>query len=189
MTHSIRKAHIMNIRLATPIRLIVVTATALLSLVSLNAPAQAAIYAAGGTWGPYTQADATCRSKIYGTSKVVDMSVPAPRVYARNVRTGAGNDWAWVRIRAFVVNASTGAVVTSSGYSSWSYATDAAPATWSGTTNFSLNGNGNYRVDHRIEYWNSTVQVGWAADRINRFRLINSYSTSIGTFGSCSYVA
>lgn len=179
----------MNIRLATSFRFLLVTATALLSLLSLNAPAQAAIYAAGGNWGPYTQADATCRSRIYGTSKVVDLTVPAPRVFAKNVYAGSGNDWAWVRIRAFVVDANTGATVTSSGYSAWSYATDTAPATWSGTTNFSLNGNGNYRVDHRIEYWNSTVQVGWAADRINRFRLINSYGTSIGTFGSCSYVA
>ena len=179
----------MNIRLATPIRLLVVTATALLSLLTLNGAADAAIYAAGGNWGPYTQADATCRSRIYGTSKVVDLTVPAPRVYANNAHSGSGNDWAWVRIRAFVVNASTGATVTSSGYSSWSYATDTTPATWSGTTNFSLNGNGNYRVDHRIEYWNSTTQVGWAADRITRYRLINSYGAGIGTFGSCSYVA
>jgi hypothetical protein len=179
----------MNLRLPTPVRLLLVTATALLSLLSLNAPAHAAIYAAGGNWGPYTQADATCRSRIYGTSKVVDISVPTPRVFANNAHYGSNNDWAWVRVRAFVVNASTGAVVTSSGYSSWSYATDVTPASWSGVTTFSMNGNGNYRVDHRIEYWNSSVQVGWVADRINRFRLINTYGAGIGTFGSCSYVA
>src|SRR5687768_5892508 len=123
MTHSIRKAHTMNIRLATLVRLLVVTATALLSLLSLNGPAQAAIYAGGGNFGAYQQADATCRSRIYGGTKIVDLTAPSPRVYAYNRYAGSGNDWAWIRYRAFVVDANTGATVTSSSYSAWSKAT------------------------------------------------------------------
>ena len=88
-----------------------------------------------------------------------------------------------------MVSANTGATITSSGYSAWVRATDVTPATWNGGTTFSLNGDGNYRIETRVEWWNSSAQTAWIADRTTRYRLIDSYQRDRGVFGSCSYVA
>ena len=138
-------------------------------------------------WGYYEVGQATCRSRLYGNSQVVDLTAASPRAYAKNLHAGGGNDAAWVRFRVFVVNANTGATVTSSSYSSWARATDVSPATWSGGTVFSLTGGGSYRVETRVEWWSSTSQIGWIADRTTSYRLISVYGYAYNG-GSCSYV-
>ena len=171
------------------------TATALLAAVAALvavlggavAPASAAIFAGSGTWGYYDLGQATCRSRLYGNSQVVDLTAASPRAFAKNVHAGGGNDAAWVRFRVFVVNADTGATVTSSGYSSWKRAWDNSPATWSGGTLFNLAGGGRYRVETRVEWWNSTSRIGWIADRTTSYRLISTWGNTYSG-GSCSYV-
>jgi hypothetical protein len=171
------------------------TATALLAavaalvavLVGAAGPASAAIFAGNGSWGYYDIGQATCRSRLYGNSKVVELTAASPRAVAKNLHAGAGNDAAWVRFRVFVVDATTGATVTSSGYSSWARANDNSFATWSGTTVFSLAGTGSYRVETRVEWWSSTSQIGWIADRTTSYREISAMGFAYTT-GSCSYV-
>ncbi|GAA1942576.1 hypothetical protein [Nocardioides marmoribigeumensis] len=163
-------------------------ATALVAvLVGAMAPASAQIFAGNGTWGYYDVGQATCRSRLYGNTQVVDLTAASPRALAKNLHAGGGNDAAWVRFRVFVVNASTGATVTSSGYSGWKRAWDNSPATWSGGTLFTLAGRGNYRVETRVEWWNSTSRIGWIADRTTSYRLISAYGFAWNG-GSCSYV-
>ena len=167
---------------------LVAAAAALLAvLAGAVAPASAAIFAGNGSWGYYNVGQATCRSRLYGNTQGVELTAASPIAYAKDLHAGGGNDSAWVRFRVFVVNASTGATVTSSGYSGWARALDNSAASWSGNTVFTLAGGGNYRVETRVEWWNSTSQIGWVADRTTSYRLISTYGFAYNG-SSCSYV-
>jgi hypothetical protein len=183
-TDTPRAAHPRSRRLPA---VLVAALVCLATLCGAASSAEAAIFAGGGNFGPYTGGNATCRSKIFGRTHGVELIAPSPRVWAHNAHAGANNDAAWIRIRAFAVNARTGATVLAAGYSSWVRATDVTPATW-GSTSFSLNGDGTYRVETRIEWWNSTRQTAWVADRTTRYTLVNQYGVNMGVGGFCSYV-
>jgi hypothetical protein len=143
-----------------------------------------------GAPGTYTTYQASCESRLFANSRVVSMSAPPPRVFARNNRAGAGNDWSWVRYRAMVRNESTGALVVASGYSGWSYATDVSPATWSGWDSFQVAGSSvPYRILYIIEWWNSTTQTGAVSDSLQSYRLTDQTSISRSTWHSCTYLS
>lgn len=144
-------------------------------------PAQASIYAGGGNFGGYWTPIASCQWKIYGPSSNLVMSAGAPTVFAHNSRAGGGNDSAWVRYRVFVVNANTGATISSSGYSAWSAAYDNKSAVWAGgPTVFTQPSSGQYYIDYRIE-WNVNGSTAWAADRVSSYHYYDQYN--VGPFG------
>jgi hypothetical protein len=88
-----------------------------------------------------------------------------------------------VRYRAFLVNATTGATIDSTGYTSWVIARDNSPAQFSGYTVFDAGWRGNYVVDYRIEWWAGGRVSGWTAQRINAY---NAYYQNVGPYGPYS---
>lgn len=164
---------------------VLLTTGVLAPLMLFGAPAANAwAYSWGGSPGPYTTSAISCKWKIFGTSSNLVMTAQPPRVWARNVRAGYGNDGSWVRYNAFVVDARTGATLGQSGYSGWAYATDQTPAVFSGVTTFAKPYYGSYYVDYRIEWSTSTAATGWVAERHSSYLYYNQYN--VGPFGKNS---
>lgn len=172
-------------------RLVATTAglvTAALAL--LTSPAHAYPYADSGSGTFIGRASTTTGSCKYMRTNVngwMRTATSPPVVTGANPTYGAGNDWSWVRYRAFLVRLDTGATVTSTGWSGWLSVRDDQSATWSGTT--LLDGTdwrGNYVVDYRIEWWNSTRILGWQAHRLTPYVYYDGISSgSYGPISSC----
>jgi len=110
----------------------------------------------------------------------ITLSTPIPTVYARNNTYGAGNDAQWVRYRIYLVNTAGNTIAGPSKWSEWELARDNARAPFqNGQAFFGLNPRGAYRLDMRIEWWNSTAMLGAAAHRITAYR----YYTGGGYYG------
>ena len=160
-------------------------ASAALGAIALSAivvsPAAASTYWWTGNVGTATIPQGVCR--YYSAWNRLDMAIDPPAIYARNNTVGAGNDSQWVRYRVFVVN-SSGAAVQSSPYSGFAVAYDNSPARFSGATLFNGVPN-NSRIDFRIEWWNSSSQVGALAHRVDRYVIHNGQPWPVGTYDSC----
>jgi hypothetical protein len=175
---------------STARRLLVVIALVLASLLSTVSPASAAVYAGGGSFGASFAPTIDCRYKVWVTTGVLQMTIPAPTVYAHDYRAGAGNDGAYIRYAAYVVDARTGGTVYGTGWSGWAYAYDNRPAAFTGAATYNAAWRGNYVVDYRIEWWapGGTTPLGWVAYRADRYSYVDYYSVARGVFTSCMKV-
>ena len=168
-------------------RLLVAVALVVAAVLTTVTPASAAIYDGRGAFGAYVAPQIDCRHKVWGTTGVLQMTIPAPTVYARNYRAGAGNDGAYIRYAAYVVDARTGGVLYRTGYSGWAYAYDNRPAAFSGAAMFSPDWRGSYVVDYRIEWWapGGTAPLGWVAHRADRYFYVAANLVAGGVWQTC----
>ncbi|MBC9820812.1 hypothetical protein [Terrabacter sp. MAHUQ-38] len=168
-------------------RLLAVLSLAVSTVLCVVSPASAATYASGGYVGSYAAPQIDCRHKIWGTTGVLQMTAPAPTVYARNYRAGAGNDGAYVRYAVYFVDARTGAVLNRTGWSGWSYAYDNRPAAFSGAAMYSPDWRGSYVVDYRIEWWapGGATPLGWVAHRADRYFYVAYNNVAGGVWQTC----
>ncbi|GAA5019342.1 hypothetical protein GCM10023258_06890 [Terrabacter aeriphilus] len=168
-------------------RLLAAVALVVAAVLATVTPASAAIYDGRGTFGAYVAPQIDCRHKIWVATGVLQMTIPAPTVYAHNYRAGAGNDGAYIRYAAYVVDAWTGGVLYRTGWSGWSYAYDNRAAAFSGAATYSPDWRGNYVVDYRIEWWapGGTAPLGWVAHRADRYPYADVYTIARGVFSSC----
>jgi hypothetical protein len=158
---------------------------ALVLLVCLSASAEAYIYAGGGYRGATNTIDAHCRYVRTNAQGYLTTSAAPPGVTGADLRAGWGNDWTWVRYRAYLVD-SGGNTLQTSGWSGWQQVRDDQAARWSGVTSFSSHWSGAYRIDLRIEWWNSSSMIGWEAHRITRYKYFDMYNIGpYGPFSSC----
>ena len=165
-------------------RSIVVILVAVLALQVIAAPAaHAYVYSSGGAPGTSRVYRGACRFMRTNLNGWLRTVTDPPDIYARNYRYGYGNDSQYVRYRAFLVNAYTGATVDSTGYTAWTLARDNAPAQFTGYTVFDAYWRGNYVVDYRIEWWAGGGVSGWAAQRIDSY---NAYYQNVGPEGPYS---
>ena len=147
------------------------------------APAQAYEYRSGGDTGhSNTSGTGKCKQTTWRTLVV---SAEPPAVTGVDLLGGA-KDYTWVRYKAYLVNAYNGATVEQTGWSGWLQAADNQVATWSGISTLSGDLRGNYVMDYRIEWWNSTRQLGWEAHRVGKYNFYNDYNVGpFGPFSSC----
>lgn len=165
------------------------SAAAVLPVVSATS-ADAVLYNGGGLIAAYSTSQASCESRLFGTTRYVSMSAAPLRVLAKDKTPGAGNDWAWIRYAAYVKNETTGAwVVVPSSWSTWSLAKDNVAATWPYADSFQVAAaSSSFRIHYVIEWWNSTSRTGWVADSLQSYRLTDQTSVSRGTFNDCAYL-
>lgn len=144
------------------------------AIVAVNVtPSSAEPYAASGTWGPFDIPTPSCKQRLNSNIFSSITTAYPPRVFAKNLRAGWGNDAAWVRYAVYYVNQSTGATESTSSWSGWSRATDNTPATWSGAgATFSHSSNQPHQVHYRMEFWDSTKMTGWVADRQTNYSYV-----------------
>lgn len=162
-------------------RLIVVLIVSLTTLQLLAPAASAAVYARDGRTGKsyvYRGACSYMRTNLNGWLRT---ETAPPAIYARNRRSGYGNDSQLVRYRAFLVDAWTGDTISSTNYTSWARAYDNRPANFLGNTYFDAGWRGNYVIDYRIEWRRGDGTVaGWVAQRHNSY---NAYYQNVGPYG------
>ena len=159
---------------------IAVAAVSLLVFVPAS-PASAYMYASGGNTGGASTVRGSCNYMRTNVSGWLRMITNPPTVTGVNLTYGT--DFTWVRYRAYLVNVNTGSSVYATGWSGWLQARDDTAATWSGYTTLDGDWNGNWTVDYRIEWWNSTRMLGWQAHRIRPY---NYYDQRIGPYGPIS---
>lgn len=172
------------------IRRLMVGLTVLVAAVGVVQPVHAAAYAAGGAIGPSSIGQGTCSYMRTNLNGWLQTETAPPAIYARNYTYGGGNDRQLVRYRAFLVNAYTGATVRATGYSGLAWAWDNRPAPFSGMTVLTGDWRGNYYVDYRIEWLDSTGTrvLGWAAHRFVSYRYFNQRIGPYGPIGSCAKI-
>lgn len=160
--------------------LAITTAAVAVSTVGIGSSASAATYWSTGSLGSATVPQGVC--KYYPVWGRLDAAIDAPTIFARN--TTAGQDAQWVRYRFYVVDGN-GSTVQTSTYSAFALAYDNVPARFGGATLFTNIPN-NSRLDVRIEWWNSTQQVGALAYRVESYK---HYSGMVGPYGNLSSCA
>ena len=151
---------------------------------------------ASGEYGPSatSEPDGMCEFfGLYAGTYTRNLTFLPPTVYARNITSGWGNDWRWVRYKARVVNYWTGQTVYdpgASGWSAWQVAWDNSPAPLSGQR-YSISSEtpiGNLTIQYDIEWWTQTSRVGTATLEPNSFNWLNDFSynpPSGGTTSGC----
>lgn len=155
-------------------------AAAAIATVGVGAAVEAGQYWSTGWLGSATIPQGVC--KYYPVWNRLDASINPPAIYARN--STSARDAQWVRYRVFVVDG-TGRSVQASNYSGFALAYDDAPASFSGTTLFT-NVPNNSKLDIRIEWWNSTSQVGALAYRVDSYQHYSGMVGPSGPIGGCT---
>jgi hypothetical protein len=157
------------------------------SVVGVVGPANAVTWTSSGAVGPSYTPQIDCRHKIYGTTGVLQMTAPAPTVYARDYRAGAGNDGAYVRYVAYLMDARTRAILASTAYSGWSYAYDNRPAAFSGAAQFSPDWRGSYLIGYGIEWWapGGSAPLGATFQTSDRYFYVASNTVAGGVWQTC----
>jgi hypothetical protein len=151
---------------------------ALVAILVTAGSASAYQYWSTGAIGPSATSKGRCTFNNAWNN--ITLSTPIPTVYARDNTYGAGNDAQWVRYRIYLVDAAGNDIGQPTTWSEWELAYDNARAPFTnGQAFFSLNPRGAYRLDMRIEWWNSTSMLGATAHRITSY----GYYTGGGYFG------
>lgn len=166
-----------TVRQAFRRKVTIALAAAAIATVGVGAAVEAGQYWSTGSLGPATVPQGVC--KYYPVWGRLDAAINPPTIYARN--STSARDAQWVRYRVFVVDG-TGRTVRASNYSAFVLAYDNAPAAFSGATLFTNIPN-NSKLDVRVEWWNSTSQVGALAFRVDSYQ---HYSGMVGPYGPIS---
>jgi hypothetical protein len=159
-----------------------VCAAMIVAAVAVPKANAAGFYASGGVIGPSQVRQARCTYQDY--FRTLRLSTAAPAVYAPNQRAGGGNDWSWVRWRSFLVDRN-GNTIARNNYSEFEAAWDNAPASFASGQAFDRVPAGS-RIDIRIEWWNSTRQIGWVAYRVMSYVKYNGQVGPLGQLDSCA---
>jgi hypothetical protein len=154
---------------------------------AVTAPAEASVLAATGTAGPSRTLPGSCViNDYYGT---VTVSTQAPAIYAYNYTAGSGNDSAWVRWRAVVIDNYGGQ--TSLGWSDFALARDNTPAAYSGVQALrNLPGRQGvaYRIRIEIQWWSGNTKLGASWNATDSFTYFKG-GANLGGYGdSCVYL-
>ncbi len=155
------------------------------TLAATAAPAEARVYSYGGSTGSAKTVTGYCKYDRTNVSGSLRIAENPPNVSAINRTTGT--DYNWVRYQAFLIDANNANVLQRSGWSGWLRVSDASYSTWSGTTSWAgLDWRGNYTMDFRIEWWDSSQLLGWQAHRIEPYNYYDMYNVGpIGPITTC----
>jgi hypothetical protein len=126
--------------------------------VALTPPSQASTVATAGAPGVVGVISSTC--DIREAWGVKNLITPAPRIYARNLHAGPGNDAAAVRWRSVAVPVG-GGTQYSAGWSGWAVARDNQPGAYVGTQRITgLQLRIGYRLRMEVQWWQGGQKVG-----------------------------
>jgi hypothetical protein len=125
-----------------------------LAATAVAAPtASATVGGSSGAPGPSQVSQGKCYYVRTNTTGSLRTVTAPPTVWARNVRTGWGNDTQRVRYAAFAVEVGTGRYLDQTGYSGMVWAGDSTPATWTGSTTLNVSDRTkNFMVVYLIEW-------------------------------------
>ncbi|MCW2637546.1 MAG: hypothetical protein JWQ99_3913 [Blastococcus sp.] len=192
--HTQTTAHRAASPLATPFRgrirrsalRLFVAFLSLAAVVGFASPAGATVIGSSGATGVSSVGQGACEYlPAWGNLRV---SEAPPTIYARNYRSGGGNDWQYVRYSIALIDAASGAVLQQTGYSGAAVAWDNAPARFSGQTSLLANWRGNYRMLVTIEWLDTTGRtvLGRAYQRVDSYRYWSNAVGPYGPFSSCA---
>jgi hypothetical protein len=158
-------------------------------LCSVPAAAQADVLAAKGKRGRSAVPTGHCKYGNTGLRGFLTTSVRPPVVTGANLRRRRRNDRTSVRYAVYLVDATNGhRTLEVSNWSGWLRVREATRATWSGTTSFTYDWSGNYRVDLRVEWWKAGRRVGWRAHRVTSYQFFDQYNAGpYGPISSCHH--
>ena len=160
---------------------------ALLGASSAVPTAEAALLSAGGYRGlSEVQATARCKYSSVGPQGTLATTAFTPAVVGADLRAGV-EDITWARYRTFLVD-SAGNTADATGWSGWLRASDQRGSVWTGAPATLVGAwRGSYRLETRIEWWNSSRMLGWAAHAVARYQFFDQFNSGpYGPYSRCA---
>lgn len=146
------------------VRVVIVGLTLMLFSAFFQAgAAQADVYAGRGWAGWNSVPNAPCQAVSGG----VRLTAQPPYVKSPDFNIGQV-DSTWARYKVYLVDAYTGATISSSNWSGWLLTYDNRVTTWTGSAAFTT-GSSWYYLDYRIEWWIGNNFYGWQANRVTSY--------------------
>jgi hypothetical protein len=161
----------------------------LVLLFASPAGAQSYVLNGSGARGSSSVSQGVCKYGNTGLRGILGTSVAPPVVSGANRRRRRARERTWVRYKAELVDVNAGhGTLAVSGWSGWIRVSEAARRTWTGTTGFTADWRGKYRVDVLIEWWTSQRRIGWRWHRVTRYGFFDQYNTGpYGPISSCHH--
>jgi hypothetical protein len=172
-------------------RLAAVAAVATAALAAVPAAHASQAYDGRGLIGPVEMFEGRCTWQNF--DKVMDIASPAPRIYARNVTRGAGNDFAFVRWRVDLTDYYGRVTRRYPVYSQLGLAMDNRPATFN-TLNMLQEIRNVPRFSKLVVYveWRTgrnNARSGWATYRVPSYSLTQGGVGPYRGLEACSEMA
>jgi hypothetical protein len=154
-----------------------------------QAEAQSNVLSGAGARGSSYVPEGRCKYGNTGLRGFLDTSVAPPVVSGANRFARRRSERTWVRYRVELVDANAGhATLVESSWSSWILVGERARRTWTGTSAFTGDWRGNYRLDVLVEWWTSSTRVGWRLHRLVSYDFFDQYNTGpYGPISSCHH--
>jgi hypothetical protein len=154
-----------------------------------DAYAQSIVVSGSGYRGSSHVEAGACKYGNTGLRGTLTTTVAPPTVSGVNMRRRRG-ERSWARYAVFLVDANNGhRKLQASSWSGWLRVRERVKSTWTGSTAFVADWQGNYRADVVIEWWNATRRVGRRKHRVTSYWWYDQYGTGpYGPVSSCHHL-
>ena len=158
-------------------------------LCATPAQAQSTVLSGAGARGSSYVPEGRCKYGNTGLRGFLETSVAPPVVSGADRFRRRRRERTWVRYRVELVDANAGhGTLAGSDWSSWIFVGERATRTWPGSTSFTGDWRGNYRLDVLIEWWTSKARIGWRWHRLVSYGFVDQYNTGpYGPISSCHH--
>jgi hypothetical protein len=158
-------------------------------LCATSAGAQSTVLSQAGARGYSSLLQGACKYGNTGLRGILTTSTSPPVVSGANLRRRRTRERTWVRYRVELVDVNAGhSTLARSNWSSAIRVSERATRTWTGSTPFTTDWRGHYRLDVLIEWWTSKRRVGWRWHRLMSYGWFDQSGTGPwGPISSCHH--